>query len=531
MIGLSKTRTAVRAFVLAAVVALAAAGCGTGTQQQSTGDWRTDADRGAILRAGARLTPAWVSKTFDPLKSIGGSDIVLDRLIYGTLTGKNAAGQPTPWLVESWSQPEPTVLDLKVRQGVTFHDGSPFTAEAVKAGLDRNRSAGSPYAASLAAISSIELPDANTVRLVTSRPASGALLLTLSGREGLIPGPASLADPDSMATNPIGAGPFQILEWRQGESMKLRAYPGYYDKDQYLVAGIDFVNVNDEVSARNAVLAGDIDVGFVDAEGVPALTANPGTAVAVNQSDAAYYVNINLTTQNPPLADVRVRQAINTAVNRDQIASAVIGAGSAPAWQLFPQGYPGHDPALEKRYAYDPARARQMLADAGYPNGFDMKLYAVSTTPSITRTTEIVAANLNDVGIRTQIVAGTSWVQDYAIDRKGDAAVGTWLPRTDPTLTFQSLFGGVGTLNVGKYSSPELNGIVDQAQGVTDSAAADTLLKQASGYVVDQALEVPIAYMPSLWGYSQKIGLRDGTLRDHGNLGQGLDFTSVYVKR
>lgn len=521
-------RTAITMVLMLGLIA----GCSGGDGGPASGDkdWRTDADRSAVLRVAAHLGAGWKSASFDPVASTAGPDLVFGRLIFGTLTDKNAEGEPVPALVQSWEQPDDTVLALKLREGVTFHDGSPFDAAAVKAGLDRNRAADSPYAQSLDAIESIEATDAGTVTIAMSRPAAGALLLTLSGREGLIPAPASIADPDSMVDVPIGAGPFTVTEWQPGEALSLRAYDKYYDPDQFLLGGIDFSNVTDDASTRNAVLAGNIDLGFVDAEGVKALESNPNTGVAVNPSEAMYYLNLDLDRDNPPLKDVRVRQALSHAVDREQIAASLVGEGSLPVNQLFPEGSVGHDPALDDVYDFDLAKAKQLLEEAGYGDGFTLRLLTTPKGPQA-RASESVADTFGQIGVDVKISSSNNYIQDYFTDRRTDAAMGWWLPRTDPSLTFLSLFGDVGVLNVSGYENEELNEIAYAAQAQTERDAINEQLVKASKIVSDEALEISIATSPSLWGYSSRVGLRDGKLRDYGNIGSGVDFSSVFVTK
>ncbi|MBF6621126.1 MAG: hypothetical protein ITG02_12965 [Patulibacter sp.] len=522
--------------IAALALCLVVAGCGGndasggGNAAQADGNWQETADRTAIIKAATGIAPPLMSASFDPVASISGGDLQFGRLIFGTLIEQNEKGEPEPGHVESWETPDDETLVLKLREGVTFHDGTPFDADAVKAGLDRNREKGSPYEASLNAITAVEATDPRTVTITTSRPAAGGLLATLSGREGLIPAPANLEAPKTMATDPIGAGPFTLEQFRPGDTMKLRAYEGYYDKDQYPYAGLDLVHLIDHVAVRNGVLSGDIDFGFVDQEGLRALESNPKTGAQVNPSSAAFYVNMNMGLKDPPFDDVRVRKALNHAFNREAVASAVYGEGSAPKWQIFPEGTPGHDPELDGFYEYDPAKAKQLLEEAGYGNGFKMSMMAFGQGPSA-RSAEVLKSDLAKVGVDVSIVTGSNMTQDYHIDKKTDAGQNWWLPRTDPAMTFLSLYGPVGILNTSKYENPELDALVEQAQGATDPAEVDEALKKASRIVVEEALEIGVAYTPSLWGFNSRVGFKEGELPAVGNVNAGPDYSALFVKK
>lgn len=534
---MTQRRTTASAMRIAAALTLAlvAAGCGgdaanSDNAAQTGGNWQEAADRTAIIKVAAGISPPNMSSTFDPVKSISGGDIQFGRLIFGTLIQQNEKGEPQPGLVESWETPDETTLVLKLRPDVTFHDGTPFDAKAVKAGLDRNREKGSPYEASLGAITKVDATDDQTVTITTSRPASGGLLATLAGREGLIPAPANLEDPKTLATAPIGAGPFKLEQFRPGDTLKLRAYDGYYDKDHYPYAGLDMANITDNVAVRNAVLSGDIDFGFVDEEGLRPLESNPKTGAQVNPSAAAFYVNMNMGLKDPPFNDVRVRKALNHAFNREAVTSAVYGQGSEPKWQTFPKGTPGHDPELDGFYEYDPAKAKQLLEEAGYGNGFKMSMMAFGQGPSA-RSAEVLKSDLAKVGVDVSIVTGSNMTQDYHIDKKTDAGQNWWLPRTDPAMTFLSLYGPVGILNTSKYENKELDALVEEAQGATDPAEVDEALKKASRIVVEEALEIGVAYTPSLWGYNSRVGFKEGKLPASGNVNAGPDFSALYVKK
>lgn len=533
---MTQRRTTASALRIAAALTLAlvAAGCGGAANSdnaaQTGGNWQEAADRTATIKVAAGISPPNMSATFDPVKSISGGDIQFGRLIFGTLIQQNEKGEPQPGHVASWETPDEKTLVLKLRPGITFHDGTPFDAKAVKAGLDRNREKGSPFEASLNAISKIEATDAETVTLTTSRPAAGTLLATLSGREGLIPAASNLDKPATLTSKPIGAGPFTLEQFRPGDVLKLKAYEGYYDKDHYPYAGIDMVNLVDNVAIRNAVLSGDLDFGFVDKEGLKALESNPSTGAQVNPSDAAFYVNLNMSLKDPPFNDLRVRQALNHAFDRESVAKSIFGEGSQPKWQIFPPGAPGHDPELDGFYEYDPAKAKQLLKDAGWGDGFKMTMMAFGQGPSA-RSAEVLKANLADVGVDVSIVTGSNMTQDYHIDKKTDAGQNWWLPRTDPTMTFLTLYGPVGILNTSGYENKELNALVETAQGETDPAKVDEALKKASRIVVEEALEVGVAYTPSLWGYNARIGFKDGELPAVGNANAGPDFSALYVKK
>ncbi|GAA0983859.1 ABC transporter substrate-binding protein [Acrocarpospora macrocephala] len=508
------------------------AACSNAQTQASSPSGSTglaSADREGILRAAAGLTTPSLSGSFDPVKSISGCDILLGRLIFGTLITLAPDRTIKPGLVESWDVVDEKTLDLHIRANMKFHNGEVFDAKAVKAGIDRNRAKDSAYAGSLEAIVDAEAVDDKTVRIRTSRPAAGGLLATFAGREGMIPAPASIAD-GTLGTTPIGAGPFKVAEWRPGESMKLRRHDAYFDPDQFPYAGIDFVHLTDVAAVRNALLADNLDLGFVDLEGIDALKANPRTGAQVNTSDSAYYVNLNTSLHDPPLDNLKVRQALNYAFNRAEVAKTIFGPTAAPKWQIFPKGFPGHDPALENYYTFDPAKAKQLLAEAGYPNGFAMTMQAFPTGPSA-RSAEVLKSNLADIGVNLTIVPGPNMTQDYHIDKKTNAGQNWWIPRTDPTLTFLSLYGPVGVLNTSKYSNPALNDIVYGVQGSTDQAEINTGLQQASKIIVEEAREIGVAYTPSTWGYSARVGFKDGALRDYGNACTGADFSSIFIKK
>src|SRR5918994_2791686 len=196
-----------------------AGGAGT-TEGGDTAEEAADFDPDGVLRYGVSLSGQGVSGRLAPFASTSVCDVMVMAPIYDTLTHTNPLnGELEPGLAESWEVVDERTVELILREGVTFHDGAPFDAEAVKAGLERNAAEDAAQtAASLAVVESVEAADDQTVRINLSAPAAGSIPAILSGREGMIVAPSALETAD---TEPVGAGAFRLADHRPGEQVTL----------------------------------------------------------------------------------------------------------------------------------------------------------------------------------------------------------------------------------------------------------------------------------------------------------------------
>jgi peptide/nickel transport system substrate-binding protein len=343
----------------------------------------------------------------DPTSAAAGAiDSVLYSNVFEGLTRFAADGSVEPALAEDWEISEDgTTYTFTLREGVSFHDGSDFTAEDVKFTLDRARAEDSVNAqkALFEGISEVNVVDPQTVEIVLSQP-DGNFLFNLAWGDAVIVAEESI---ENIKSNPVGTGPFTFSEWVQGDRVELARNSDYWGEAPSLEAAtIKFIS--DPTAAFAAMMAQDIDAfaGYPAPENLPQFEADPRFQVIVGSTEGETILAMNNAEE--PFNDPEVREAVAHAIDRQAIIDgAMFGQGTPIGTHFAP-----HNPDyvnLTDLSPYDPEIARQLLADAGYEEGFSTTLKL--PPPSYARRGgEIIAAQLREVGIETEIT-NLEWAQ------------------------------------------------------------------------------------------------------------------------
>ncbi len=355
------------------------------------------------LSIGMQLEPPNLDPTSGAAAPI--DDVVYPNIFEG-LVRLGPDGRVRPFLATSWEvSPDGLTYVFRLREGVRFHDGAALDAAAVKFSLDRAAAPASTNAqkAALSNIARVETPDTATVRLVLKAPDANLLRL-LSLGDAVIVSPATAGQ---AATRPVGTGPFRYKDWRRGYALTLERNPDYWGRPPSLDQ-VTFKFIPDPVAALAAVKGGDVDAfpDFPAPENLAEFRADPRLRVAVGPTEAETILAIN--NRNGPLADLRVRRALAHALDRAAIIQGAMYGYGTPIGSHFPP----QDPAyvdLTGRYPHDEAAARRLLAEAGYPNGFDVTL-KLPPPNYARRSGEVIAAQLARVGIRAKIES-LEWAQ------------------------------------------------------------------------------------------------------------------------
>ncbi len=372
----------------------------------------------------AQQTDITIGMVLEPpnLDPTGGAAAAIDEVVYANvfegLTRFGSDGAVNPGLAESWEISEDGMTyTFNLRAGVMFHDGTAMDAEDVKFSLDRARAEDSTNAQKplFAAILEVTVVDATTVQVDLSAP-TGAFLFNMAWGDAVIVAPESA---DTLATNPIGTGPFKFAEWVQGDRVELVANPDYWGQAPALTEAT-FKFISDPTAAFASMMAGDVDAfpNFPAPETLRQLEADPRFSVIVGSTEGETI----LSTNNANVTDVRVRKAIAHAINRqDIIDGAMFGYGTPIGTHFAP-----HNPDyldLTGNSAYDPDMARALLAEAG---ATDLTLRLALPPPSYARRGgEIIAAQLREVGITTEIsnVEWAQWIEQVFTGKDFDLTI------------------------------------------------------------------------------------------------------------
>jgi peptide/nickel transport system substrate-binding protein len=337
--------------------------------------------------------------TLDPQKEFVEKTHVIVQQIFDGLARFDSDGKIVPALAERWTWVDGTTLELHLRSGVLFHNGEACDSKAVKFSLERylDPKTGYPAAGYLASISSVEAPNPLTVRIKTKFP-DGLLMNSLAGLV-LISPPRYIDEvgADRFAQHPVGTGPFRFVSWTKGKEIVLEANPHYWAAGLPKYKGLVFTFLPPDRQV-DELLKGNVDI-VTELPGTATLRVMKSGTARVIKKEGFYTVAGSVNISSSPLADVRVRRAINHAINREElIRYDLLGNGRPLATTTMP-GEIGHDPGLTP-YAYDRKKARALLRDAGYPDGLKLKVIIKYQTE---RTARIIAKQLERVGISLDI--------------------------------------------------------------------------------------------------------------------------------
>ncbi|MGJ8585749.1 MAG: ABC transporter substrate-binding protein [Marinosulfonomonas sp.] len=343
----------------------------------------------------------------DPTSAAAGAiDSVVYSNIFEGLTRFAADGSVIPGLASSWSiSDDGLVYTFNLRDGVKFHDGTTMDAEDVKFSLDRARAEDSTNAqkALFASIEDVTVVDPLTVKITLSAP-TGNFIFNMAWGDAVIVAPESI---ENIQTNPIGTGPFKFVDWVQGDKVEIERNPDYWGAMPPLEKAT-FKFISDPTAAFAAVMAQDVDAfaGFPAPENLPQFEADPRFQVLVGNTEGETILAIN--NKLPPFDDVKVREAVAHAINRQAIIDGAMFGYGTPIGTHFAPHHPAYVD-LTNLSDYDPEKSKALLAEAGFPDGFTTTLKL--PPPSYARRGgEIIASQLRAVGIETEIT-NLEWAQ------------------------------------------------------------------------------------------------------------------------
>ncbi|SFB85201.1 glutathione transport system substrate-binding protein [Polaromonas sp. OV174] len=308
------------------------------------------------------------------------------------------------------------VYTFKLRPHVKFHDGTDFNAEAVKVTLDRVTNPENKLARGnqFNRIEKVEVESPLSVRITLKEPFA-PFINSLAHASAAMISPTALKKYGNkdIAFNPVGTGPFTFVEWKQTDFVKGKKFEGYWKKGYPKVDTITWKPVPENGTRAAMLQTGEADFAFpLPNEQADALKSNSKLNVTSGPSIVARYISFNMLQK--PFDDVRVRQAINYAINKQALSKVAFGGYAVPAEGIVPQGVKyAHKMAP---WPYDPKKARELLKQAGYPNGFESVLWGAYTTTSTQKTLQFVQQQLAQVGIKITVLAlepgqRTDWVQ------------------------------------------------------------------------------------------------------------------------
>ena len=399
----------------------------------------------AMMMAGAAIAKTDITVAMqlepphlDPTSAAAGAiDSVLYSNVFEGLTRFGPDGSVNPGLAQSWEiSDDGLVYTFHLAEGVKFHDGSAMDAEDVKFSLDRARAEDSANAqkALFGSIAEVEAVDPATVK-VTLSEANGSFLFNMAWGDAVIVAPESI---ENIKQQPVGTGAFKFTNWVQGDNITLEKNAEYWGTPAKLDK-VTFKFISDPTAAFAAVMAEDVDVfaGFPAPENLPQFEADARFQVIVGNTEGETILSTN--NKMPPLDNVKVREAIAHAIDRQAIIDGAMFGLGTPIGTHFAPHHPDYVD-LTGMSEYDPEKAKALLAEAGYPDGFKTTLKL--PPPSYARRGgEIIAAQLRAVGIDAEI-SNLEWAQWLEQVFKGKDFGLTIVSHTEP-------------MDIGIYARPD----------------------------------------------------------------------------
>ncbi len=376
--------------------------------------------------------PPTLDPTTNPAAAI---DLLLHYNLYECLVQVDAEGNYRPRLATSWEvSPDGLTWTFHLRRGVVFHDGTPFDAEAVKGSFLRAMAPDTlnPHPEYYSGIAAVEAVDEYTVRFRLKRPVPYLLAVLAQADSVVVPVKPRMGKP--LAEYPVGTGPFVFREWRPGDRLVLERNPDYYEPGIPALDRVVFRFIPDDSARVLALRAGDVDAAVdVPPQLAVGLEGDRDFVVVSGPMNLVQILAIN--NAHKPFDDLRVRQAIAHAIDRGKIIELVsLGYGTPIGGPLTPETPYYVD--LTDLYPYEPARARELLAQAGYPDGFETTMTLPSNYEFHVRTGELIAAMLSEVGIKVkiQLVDWGTWLERVYAQADYDLTVIGHIGRLDPAL-------------------------------------------------------------------------------------------------
>lgn len=443
--------------------------------------------------------------TLDPYKAnIDPNNIPTVSLAYAPLIRLNADRTFTPDLAESfgYTDKQNKIFQIKLRPGLTFADGAALDAAAVVASLKYMLSVSPKAKTWTGSITDIAATDPLTI-VVTNKTPNPVMrqIFSQAVLSGSIIAPSGLVDPTKLAQQTFGAGPY-ILDGAQtvpNDHYTYVANPNYWNKaGQYWQKVV--VRVIPDANARvQAIQAGQVDFASLTADSGPAVKAAGLTSVTASIAVAGMVLADRNGTVAPQLKDVRVRQALNHAIDRAAITKAIYGEFGTPTSQTTAPGFDGYSKELDNRYPYDPARAKTLLAEAGFGGGFTLKVETQNSF-GISVVTQAVVAQWKAIGVEVELTTDTQVAQWLAnVTSRKFPVMGfaygnlpTFLSSLDFMQPTPNPFNPYGT------GDTKLSELLAQASAEPDPATQISLFQQANALMADLAWFAPVARMHGL---------------------------------
>jgi peptide/nickel transport system substrate-binding protein len=455
--------------------------------------------------------------TMDPAADNSDSTCsVLVNVFDGLLEREGKEGKIVPALAEKYEHPDALTWKFALRHGVKFHNGTPLTAADVKFSFERLADPKlSKWLETGQAIASIETPDDYTVIFKTKQPTpwfvSNIHQIFIVSKKDI-----ESRDPGDVGVRPMGTGPYKFVEWVKGSHLKFAANEAYWGGAPK-IAQVELKVITEPATRFAALASGSVDmVSGLPLEMFEQVRQNPKLEILSRPSRRVIYLALG-NKAGTPLADVRVRRAIYMAINEEEIIQKVMQDKAAPAAQIADSASTGFNPTL-KRLPYDPNKAKALLKEAGYENGFDLTLAGPNDRyVNDAKIAEAAVQYLNKVGIRAKLDVKPKAVffPEVTSGDKFNFYLLGWLDGAydsargiTTNLASYNKEKGWGGWNGARFSDAELDAMMDKAAAMVNLTERDKLLQQAQVLIQEKVPLIPLHYGTDLYGVVKGRGVK-----------------------
>ncbi|HKI59146.1 MAG TPA: glutathione ABC transporter substrate-binding protein [Trueperaceae bacterium] len=469
----------------------------------------------ALGQQTVRIAQSLSHNTLNPAATTGLADASVERVIFEGLVGLDKDLKIVPELATSWTiSPDATVFTFELRQGVTFQDGTAFNADAVKAyfdwATDKNNKTSARAQSLYANVKSIDVLGPYEVRFTLTAP-DATFLSNIALYNGRILSPASIQKYGAdVGRHPVGTGPFKFVSWQEGQKITVEANDSYWGPKPK-VQRIEFIEVPNAATRVAMLQSGEADfIESLPAQLVASVNQSPNLEAVISKSTYARIFPLN--THFKPFTDVRVRQALNYAVDKEQLVKVAVQGYGTVMDSPVPQTVRGY--AAQTPYQYDPEKAKQLLAEAGYPNGFSFTVLTFNSTEFKTAG-QVIQTMLAKVGVKVELnptergALVSQIFKPLSETQLEGSLVGASTPNGDADRTLTQSFATSSFPpafnNWSFYSNPEVDKLIQEGRSTGDQAKRDQIYAQAQSIIWKDAPWIFLYSPDNIAGQSKKL--------------------------
>lgn len=472
-----------------------AAGCGGDKAAQTATQWD------GVINISLNQDPP----KLDPTASTALVDRHVFQSLFDKLVDLDEKGKVVPMLAEKWEiSPDGKTYTFSLRQGVKFHDGTDFNAEAVKFNLERNLEKSSARRNELKEISQITVVDNKTIKIELAKPFAPFLSI-LADRAGMMASPAAVKKyGQDFMSHPVGTGPFVFKERVKGSAITLEKNPDYWQPGLPKANKVVYKIITDANVALMNLKSGQVDITnrfpFSEVKNF----ANDAKVIVVNEPGLGFR-GLMFNVSKAPFNSYEITKAIELLIDRQAIGKVVLNGVGTPGRTLFFPSSFAYNPEQDKPFTPDLAKAKELLAKAGKPNGFAFTL-KTDSDPVFQQIGQMIQSMLKPAGIEVTLEKMEfGALLDQALKGNFEATFIGWSGRPDPDQNIFDWYVTGGSLNYMRYSNKELDSLLSAARAEIDEAKRKALYDKATALVQQEVSYIPLYHEHNVYGLNKAV--------------------------